>query len=94
MRRGEIVGVCGLLGSGQNELARAIFGDARDVGGAIRLHGGAAAPRSPRAGGRAPGVALITESRQEEGLFPDMSVRSNISIASLGRHRAGAARCA
>jgi ABC-type sugar transport system ATPase subunit len=84
VRRGEIVGVCGLLGSGQDELARAIFGDARDVSGALLLHGGVPAPRSPREAVAAR-VALITESRQEEGLFPDMPVRSNISIASLGR---------
>jgi ABC-type sugar transport system ATPase subunit len=84
LRRGEILGVCGLLGSGQNELARAIFGDERDVTGAITLHGGAAAPRSPReaVGAR---VAMITESRQDEGLFPNLSVRSNISVASLDR---------
>ena len=40
--------------------------------------------RNPRQAFRA-GLALITENRQEEGLFPDMSVRSNISIASLPR---------
>ena len=83
VRRGEIVGVCGLLGSGQDELARAVFGDARDVSGSLLLHGGTPAPRSPREAVAAR-VALITESRQEEGLFPDMSVRSNISVASLG----------
>jgi ABC-type sugar transport system ATPase subunit len=41
-------------------------------------------PRSPRRALRS-GLALITENRQEEGLFPDMSVRSNISISALAR---------
>jgi ABC-type sugar transport system ATPase subunit len=82
VRRGEIVSLCGLLGSGQNQLARAIAGDASDVSGSLRIKGAEAMPRSPREALRR-GVALITENRQEEGLFPDMAVRSNISIASL-----------
>jgi len=84
VRRGEIVSVCGLLGSGQNQLARAVAGDAPDVTGTLRVKGAAAVPRSPRQALRL-GIALITENRQEEGLFPDMPVRSNISISSLGR---------
>jgi ribose transport system ATP-binding protein len=84
VRRGEIVSLCGLLGSGQNHLARAIAGDAFDLSGSLRIKGVEAIPRSPRAALRR-GVALITENRQEEGLFPDMAVRSNISISSLAR---------
>jgi ABC-type sugar transport system ATPase subunit len=82
--RGEIVSVCGLLGAGQNQLARAVAGDAPDVSGSILVEGLERAPRSPRQALRH-GLALITENRQEEGLFPDMQVRANISIASLGR---------
>jgi ABC-type sugar transport system ATPase subunit len=84
LRRGEIVSVCGLLGSGQNHLARALVGDALDVSGTVRVKDRESVPRSPRHALRF-GVALISENRQEEGLFPDMSVRSNISISSLGR---------
>src|SRR5581483_11752000 len=84
VHRGEIVSVCGLLGSGQNQLARAVAGDATDVAGSLRVNGVERTPRSPREALRL-GVALITENRQEEGLFPDMAVRSNISIASLPR---------
>ena len=84
VRRGEIVSVCGLLGSGQNHLARALAGDAPDVAGTIVVKGKEAVPRTPRRALRS-GMALITENRQEEGLFPDMSVRANISISSLGR---------
>ncbi len=84
VRRGEIVGLCGLLGSGQNEVARALCGDQPDVTGMIRLHGRAGVPSSPRRALEG-GAGLITESRQDEGLFPQMSVSANMSIAALGR---------
>ncbi|MDQ3893654.1 MAG: ATP-binding cassette domain-containing protein, partial [Actinomycetota bacterium] len=67
-----------------NQLARALAGDAHDVEGEARVNGRRAIPRSPRQALRS-GLALITENRAEEGLFPDMSVRSNISIAALAR---------
>jgi ABC-type sugar transport system ATPase subunit len=84
VRRGEIVGVCGLLGSGQNEVARAIAGDALDVSGEVRLAGLERTPASPRQAVRA-GAGLITENRQDEGVFPSHSVLRNISVASLAR---------
>jgi ABC-type sugar transport system ATPase subunit len=84
VRRGEIVSVCGLLGSGQDRLARAVAGDARDVSGTVVVAGRERTPRSPR-DALGQGIALITENRQEEGLFPELPVRSNISISSLGR---------
>jgi ABC-type sugar transport system ATPase subunit len=84
VRAGEIVGVCGLLGSGQNELARAIAGDAGDVTGDVRLPDGTGPAGSPRQGVEA-GAGVITENRQDEGLFPSLSVARNISIASIPR---------
>jgi ribose transport system ATP-binding protein len=84
VRRGEIVGLCGLLGSGQNQLARALVGDAADVSGSMTLLGRNALPRNPREAVRR-GAGFISESRQEEGLFPEMTVRSNISVAALDR---------
>jgi ABC-type sugar transport system ATPase subunit len=84
VRRGEILGICGLLGSGQNELARALGGDARNVGGMIRVGDNEVKTDSPQRALRH-GIALITENRQDEGLFPDMRVAANISIASLGK---------
>ena len=84
VRRGEIVSLCGLLGMGQTEIARALVGDGRDVEGTVAIGDAVGIPRSPRQGVRA-GAGLIPEDRQAEGLFPDMSVRANVSIASLGR---------
>ena len=84
LRRGEIVGLCGLLGSGQNELARALGGDVPDVTGRITVKGQEVRLRSPRQALRL-GIAIMSESRQDEGLFPDLRVSANISIASLSR---------
>jgi len=84
VRGGEIVSLCGLLGMGQTEIARALVGDGRDVRGTVRIAGSDGLPASPREAVRR-GIGLIPENRQDEGLFPDMSVRSNISIASLSR---------
>jgi len=84
LRRGEIVSLCGLLGMGQTEIARALIGDGRDVGGTIRIGRAEGVPRSPRHAVRL-GAGLVPEDRQAEGLFLDMSVRANISIASLRR---------
>jgi ABC-type sugar transport system ATPase subunit len=84
LRSGEIVGLCGLLGSGQNEVARALCGDEPDVAGSVRLHGHEGVPTSPRRA-LANGAGLITENRQDEGLFPEMIVRFNMSIAALPR---------
>ena len=84
LRRGEIVGLCGLLGSGQNELAHALGGDVPDVTGRITVKGQEVRLRSPRQALRL-GIAIMSESRQDEGLFPDLRVSANISIASLSR---------
>jgi len=91
LRRGEIVGLAGLLGAGRSELARAIYGAVpasagEIVAGATRLAG------SPDASLRA-GVALIPESRKEDGLFLRRPIRENVSLAGLrGLHRLGFVR--
>jgi ribose transport system ATP-binding protein len=82
--RGEIVSLCGLLGMGQTEVARALLGEGFDIRGGVDMGGSSEIPTSPRDAIRR-GVGYIPENRQEEGLFPDMSVRSNISVSSLSR---------
>jgi ABC-type sugar transport system ATPase subunit len=82
VERGEVVSLCGLLGMGQNEIARALIGDGDAVAGSVRIGEHEGLPRSAWHAVRL-GVGLIPENRQDEGLFPDMSVRSNISISSL-----------
>ncbi len=80
VRRGEVVGLAGLLGSGRTETARLLFGiDQRD-GGEIRMHDSACALRSPREAVRL-GLAFCSEDRKSEGILPNLSVRENLIIA-------------
>lgn len=82
--QGEVVGLCGLLGSGQSEVARALYGDAKEVQGSIVLDGHKVRLSSPR-GAVGHGIAFITENRRDEGIFPDLGVVANITAASLRR---------
>ena len=86
VRRGEILGFAGLMGSGRTETMRAVFGADLPDAGAIRLHGAPTAIRirSPREAVRR-GIALLTENRKEQGLLLPLSVGANITLPSLPR---------
>lgn len=89
VKRGEIVGLAGLLGSGRSETAKAIFGAEGTLGGEVRIAGRPVTLRSPRDAIRQ-GVGFCAEERKTEGIVPDMSVRENLTLALLPRlHRAG-----
>jgi ABC-type sugar transport system ATPase subunit len=83
LRRGEILGLAGLQGSGKSELAHGLFGSfGPGVRGRTVLDGRPFAPASPAASiGR--GLALLTADRKVSGLVPVMSVGRNITLASL-----------
>jgi ABC-type sugar transport system ATPase subunit len=82
LRRGEILGMSGLVGSGRTQVARCIFGaDPFDTGD-LRLDGRAIRPRSPREAVRA-GIALLTEDRKRDGLVMSCTLRDNASMASF-----------
>jgi len=84
VRRGEIFGVAGLMGSGRTETMRAVFGADRPDSGKIFLYG-ASEPveiHTPRDAVRN-GIALLTEDRKEQGLLPSLAVRVNISLTRL-----------
>ncbi len=85
---GEILGLAGLVGSGRSEVARMIFGADRPQAGAIEIDGRKRRLRSPAAAVRA-GVALLPEDRRHEGLVLEFSVRANLTLASLSKHRRG-----
>jgi len=88
--QGEIVGLGGLDGQGQRELLLALFGVLRGVSGSIEVGGKAAKPSSPgEAKSPRIGMALIPEDRKSEGLLLPMSVRDNISMASITRFTKG-----
>lgn len=82
IRRGEIVGLAGLMGSGRTSLARAIFGAAPQARGDISVDGKAARIRSPRTATRA-GVGLLTEDRKYEGLAMNRDGVENVSAVRL-----------
>jgi ribose transport system ATP-binding protein len=82
VRRGEILGLAGLLGSGRTETARAIFGAAPAEDGTIRLRGETLAPRTPD-DAIAAGIGFLSEDRKAEGIFPELSIRENLTLAAL-----------
>ncbi|UWU90841.1 sugar ABC transporter ATP-binding protein [Bradyrhizobium sp. CB1015] len=85
IRRGEILGLAGLVGSGRTELARAVFGIDRLRGGAIRLDGEPIRIASPRAAIEQ-GVYLVPEDRKGAGLLLDVSITENISLPDLASY--------
>jgi rhamnose transport system ATP-binding protein len=82
VRAGEIVGIAGLVGAGRTELARTIYGAAPTLAGEVRLGDGEVLHGGTRARLRA-GVAMIPESRKDEGLLLLRSITENASLASL-----------
>jgi ribose transport system ATP-binding protein len=86
VRQGEIVALTGLLGAGQNEIARLIGGDLTPDAGSITVGGKAVRARLPHDAAKA-GICLLTEERKTEGILPNLSVGQNISVASLSQRR-------
>ena len=86
VRAGEVVGLGGLDGQGQRELLLAFFGVLRGLSGQVLIDGKPVSIASPAAARQNRiGMALIPEDRKTEGLMLPMSVRENLSFASLDR---------
>jgi ribose transport system ATP-binding protein len=81
VRQGEIVGLCGLVGSGRSEVARAIFGADPVSSGQIMFDGKPMTGKPDAAARR--GIALIPESRKSEGLALLRSVGDNLVVSAL-----------
>ena len=82
VRRGEIVGIAGLVGAGRTELLRCLAALDPVRSGKIRIAGNS--PRAtPRARLRA-GLGLVSENRKEEGLAQGLSIADNLSLSRLG----------
>ncbi len=84
LRKGQILGITGLVGNGQSELAACIFGARERVKGTIAVEGRQVDIRSPADAIRA-GIGFLPDERKTQGLVLPMSVVSNITMAS---HRA------
>jgi ABC-type sugar transport system ATPase subunit len=80
--KGEIIGITGLLGAGQNELVRSLFGIQEDCAGDIKRNGRTVHIRNPQEAVEN-GICLLTENRKEEGLVLEMTVKENITLPSL-----------
>ena len=82
LRKGEILGLAGLMGAGRTEVARAIFGADRLDAGDIRVRGAAVKIHSP-ADAVAHGIGYLSEDRKHFGLATGLDVQTNIVLASL-----------
>ena len=87
-RRGEILGLAGLDGSGRTETLENIFGVATRKSGTIKLDGKVCRNRSSRESIRN-GFALLTEERRATGIFGILNIRENTVISSLKKHLRG-----
>jgi putative xylitol transport system ATP-binding protein len=84
LKRGEIVGLYGLMGAGRSEFLNALFGLDTGVTGQVLIGGESVNVRSPKDAMRHK-IGLVTEDRKETGLVLTSSVRENISLPSLSR---------
>ncbi len=82
VRRGEVLGLFGLVGSGRSEVAQAVFGITRPERGEVRLEGKRLVARSPQEAIQS-GVVYLPEDRQSQGLILPLSVAENVSLAIL-----------
>ena len=84
VRRGEVVGIAGLIGSGRTELVRSVFGADRGSSGEVTLNGTVGLLRSPGQGVER-GAAMVPEDRKQQGLHIDLPISLNISLAELNQ---------
>jgi energy-coupling factor transporter ATP-binding protein EcfA2 len=85
LRRGEILGIAGLMGSGRTELVTTIFGEyGKITGGSIKLEGQELHIHGAR-DAMHKGISLVPEDRKGQGLVLMQSILKNISLANLDR---------
>jgi ribose transport system ATP-binding protein len=82
LRRGEVVGIAGLIGSGRTETLRSLFGLDPVTGGEIRIHGKVTPPAGPAKRWRQ-GLGLVSEDRKTEGLAQNLSIAENLTLSRL-----------
>ncbi|MDX1637087.1 MAG: sugar ABC transporter ATP-binding protein [Balneolaceae bacterium] len=88
LRRGEVLGMAGLVGAGRTDIARAIMGVTNLDAGDLFLHGKKITIESPEEAIRA-GIAWVTEDRKGSGIIPDLSVKNNLTLSCLRQLQAG-----
>ena len=83
LKKGEILGIAGLMGSGRSTLVKSIFGAAKRSGGTILINGKQVSLRNPSEA-IALKMGFLPEDRRLQGLFMQLPIRENISISDLG----------
>jgi ribose transport system ATP-binding protein len=83
LRRGEILGLFGLVGSGRSETLRALFGLDRVGAGTVLIHGQPQTRRTPRQR-LTTGIGLVSEDRKNEGLLLNLPIADNLTLTCLG----------
>ncbi|MBB5753448.1 sugar ABC transporter ATP-binding protein [Prosthecomicrobium pneumaticum] len=86
VRKGEILGLGGLVGAGRSETVEAVFGLRPRTGGTVRLNGRPLKAESPKTAIRA-GLGFVAEDRRTQNIVPDLSVKENLLLAHLGARR-------
>ena len=86
VRRGQLVGIAGLVGAGRTELLEVLFGIVPALSGRVLIDGAPHVIRSPVDAIRA-GLALVPEDRKQQGLILEMALSDNIGLPGLGRYQ-------
>ena len=86
VRRGEVLGLGGLVGAGRSETVEALFGLRPRDAGNIRIKGKSVDPRSPAQAIRL-GIGLVAEDRRAQNIVPDLTVGENIFLAHIGTYK-------
>lgn len=85
VKKGEIVGIAGLVGAGKTELCKTLFGDMKQSSGSITLNKKVLRIKNPHSAVKQ-GLALVPEERRKEGILVEDSVYTNLSATSLQRY--------
>tara|TARA_R100001143_G_scaffold63591_1_gene73045 strand:- start:69714 stop:71198 length:1485 start_codon:yes stop_codon:yes gene_type:complete len=84
LKKGEILGIAGLMGAGRTRLAKTLFGAEKISKGTISVDGEVLQMNSPRDSINA-GIGLVTEDRKNEGLILDLSVKQNVCLPNMDK---------
>lgn len=88
LRKGEILGLYGLVGAGRTEAMQGLFGITPKTRGTVMLEGNALAIGAP-ADAIAAGISYVPEDRQEQGAILSLGIRENVTLANLSKHICG-----
>ena len=84
LRKGEILGIAGLVGAGRSELVNAIFGKDHKLAGKVLVNGAECNIRTPKDAMKY-GIGLVTEDRKADGILAGMSIAQNITVPNLDK---------